>query len=647
MLDYQPLDAKNSSWDQEGEEEERIWAEDQIRKGMATSVLRFPQTEFGRVNRKNKTLEPTPRPVSASSLKEHHLSVMQASEHALSSLRQAVARLRHSESQATKNLSKTKEKLLNSKAMVDQIQTQLTVAGDKYVFLQKLRTYVANLCAMLSEKTPIIETLEEESESIKKERALVHYYKSVDCFHEDLDPIEAGITAVSTLLNDHANAASAKETEAAFIRALEERKTQIASGKHIPVNLDEFGRDENSNRRLESARRRKRRAAQREVMAAKFYSSFENSKDIAIGSAYVEPELGGETTSESEAEEDSFLQRNGEILGAAGLVFRDVAEEYASLEAVCSNLDNLKTNYPAEYERAYMTLSMPVLISPFVRLGLLEWSPLHSHQSTVHTISDLNWYRILSTYGINSGKTTKSADSDSCDENNCEGKGVISKLVQALVLPQASFLIRHCWNPYSIADSLAIASILTEISKHVSQDSEDWRNIVTEVKIQLERSISRLKVPAWSEMTLEACGRNKYQALYQSARCFGRALRVLKSLCAFRDVLPHSIVHELAINKLVIELLVPYTMSSPHHGVQSQRIERIVAALPPKWVMGEGGVQNCGLEGALCSLQEAAKLLLQEPGEPEHVNKASHVASALEKLGDGSLALQLRLEFGG
>lgn len=649
MLDSQPPQStlEQEPDDEEEGEEERIWAEDQIRKGISTKVLRAPEIHSKQLERTAKVSIPesTPRPVSVAALKEHHLSVMKASENALSSLHQAVARLQHSESQATKNLSKMKEKLIHSKSVVDQIEADLAFAGGKYMFFQKLVAYMSNLCTMLAEKSPIIETLEEESQSIMRERALAQYFKSIDSFHEDMDPIEAGIQAASTVLNHNAmsaTAATANEAEAAFMKALEDRDAQIAGGKHIPVKLDEFGRDESSNRRLRSAARRKRRAVQEEVMAAKLYPSFK-----AQTAQVLEPEVGGETTSESEGEEDSFLQRKSEILGAAGLVFQDVVEEYASLEAVCAQLEGWKLKYPVQYEEVYMKLSMPVLVSPFVRLELLTWSPLFQGPQTVQAIRGQNWYGVLSKYGAHSVEKKPESDSDLSEEENYEGRDVICKLVQALVLPQATFLVRDCWNPYSAEDSLAIASMLTEILQYVPQNSEEWRTLVSEVNDQLDKSISRLKVPAWSDATIEACGKSRSRVLYHSARCFGRALRVLRSVCAFQDVLGYSPVHNLAISRIVVALLVPYALSSPYHGVKGQRVKRIVESLPQNWVLVEGGVESCGLKGALTSLQEAAQLLLHETGKPEHVNTASHVASALDKLGEGSLALQLRLGFGG
>lgn len=54
----------------------------------------------------------------------------------------------------------------------------------------------------------------------------------------------------------------------------------------------------------------------------------------------------------------------------------DVASEFASLQAVLGKVDEFKRRFPPQYRSAYMSESLPALVSVYVRLQLLSWDPL-------------------------------------------------------------------------------------------------------------------------------------------------------------------------------------------------------------------------------------------------------------------------------
>lgn len=48
-----------------------------------------------------------------------------------------------------KQAARTQENMRSSLAAVARFQTELAAAGEKYTYLQQLRTYIADLCDML------------------------------------------------------------------------------------------------------------------------------------------------------------------------------------------------------------------------------------------------------------------------------------------------------------------------------------------------------------------------------------------------------------------------------------------------------------------------------------------------------------------
>lgn len=90
----------------------------------------------------------------------------------------------------------------------------------------------------------------------------------------------------------------------------------------------------------------------------------------------AEERWGDATTDESDSEVTHYRSKRAEALEASASVFADASEEYGSLAAVKERLEQWKQQQPGAYGDAYMSLSVPAVLAPFVRLELLHWDPL-------------------------------------------------------------------------------------------------------------------------------------------------------------------------------------------------------------------------------------------------------------------------------
>ena len=57
-------------------------------------------------------------------------------------------------------------------------------------------------------------------------------------------------------------------------------------------------------------------------------------------------------------------------------LFDDVVDEFASISMIKSYLEKWKFQFPQSYQQAYLSLCLPKLFLPFVKLQLLTWNPL-------------------------------------------------------------------------------------------------------------------------------------------------------------------------------------------------------------------------------------------------------------------------------
>lgn len=96
---------------------------------------------------------------------------------------------------------------------------------------------------------------------------------------------------------------------------------------------------------------------------------------------------GESSTDESDSESTAYQSNRNQLLQVADQIFSDAAEEYSHLSVVKEMFERFKKEHASSYRDAYMSLSVPAIFSPFVRLELLKWDPLHEDADFI----DMKW----------------------------------------------------------------------------------------------------------------------------------------------------------------------------------------------------------------------------------------------------------------
>lgn len=188
--------------------------------------------------------------------------------------------------------------------------------------------------------------------------------------------IEAAVSAAMVILRkDSSSAAVAAATNAAQAAV-----AALKNQGNLPVKLDEFGRDSNLQRRMDMVRR----AESRQRRRARFDTKRLSSMEIDGPLSKIE---GESSTDESDNETEAYQSNRDSLLQTAEQIFDDTAEEYAQLSEVKARFEKCKRDYASVYRDAYMSLSVPNIFSPYVRLELLKWDPLHDNSDFL----DMNW----------------------------------------------------------------------------------------------------------------------------------------------------------------------------------------------------------------------------------------------------------------
>jgi len=162
--------------------------------------------------------------------------------------------------------------------------------------------------------------------------------------------------------------------------AAQEAYTAVRKQKDLPVKLDEFGRDLNLEKRMQM----KVRAAARQRKRSQVFDS-NKLTSMELDDHKIE---GESSTDESDSESQAYESQRDLVLQAADEIFGDASEEYGQLSLVKKRMEEWKREYSSSYKDAYMSLSLPLVFSPYVRLELLRWDPLHKGID----FQEMKWY---------------------------------------------------------------------------------------------------------------------------------------------------------------------------------------------------------------------------------------------------------------
>lgn len=554
------------------DDEERIWEEEQFRKGLGKR-LDDPTSSHGVTNAVTAippTIEtqafayPHQDMFSSGSLETgfgvsrsaEALTISQQAEIASKAFRENINRLKDSHKETLSSLVKVEDNLFESLSNITHLEKSLEDAGKKFVYMQELRNFISVMCDFLQDKAPFIEELEEHMQRLHEDRISGILERRAANLSDETDEVDASVNAAMSVLSKGSGSsyvsAATTAAHAAFAASKE--------SSNIPVQLDEFGRDLNLQKRMDLARRADMRKNRKERSEA---------KRIAMGGNNACCLVEGEcSTDESDSESKAYQSNQDELLQTSEQIFSDAADDYSNLSVVKEKFEEWKKLHPSAYRDSYMTLSAPDIFSPYVRLELLKWDPLYEDID----FNDMKWHTELFDYGM--GDNDKNFDSDDADSN------LIPELIEKIALPILHHEIAHCWDVLSTKKTRNAVSATKMIVNYVQPFSAGLRDLLVVVRNRLIESVKNLKVPTWSPTVMKIVPDSAQVAAFR----FGVSVRQLRNICLWKNILSFPVLEEIAIDMLLIEKVLPHlysVMPNIHDAVT--RTERVVASLSGVW----------------------------------------------------------------
>ncbi|KAF8115681.1 hypothetical protein N665_0025s0141 [Sinapis alba] len=553
-------------------EEEKLWEEEQFKKGIGKRMdegsnriassngigvplhpQQQPQMYAYHAGIPLGSVPPTIGPATSIDT----LPMSQQAELAKKALQDNVKKLKESHAKTLSSLSKTDENLTASLMSITSLESSLSAAGDKYVFMQKLRDFISVICDFMQEKGSFIEEIEDQMKDLNEKHASAILERRVADNNDEMVELGASVKAAMAVLNKQGSSTSviAAATSAALAAAASIKQ------QAQPVKLDELGRDENLQKRREA----ERRAAARQKRRARFENKRASAMEIDGSSLKIE---GESSTDESDSETSAYKEIRDKILMCADKVFSDASEEFSQLSMVKARFEKWKRDYSSTYRDAYMSLTVPSIFSPYVRLELLKWDPLHQDVD----FFDMEWHGLLFDYG-------KPEDGDDFAPDDTDAN-LVPELVEKVAIPILHHQIVRCWDILSTRETRNAIAATTLVTNYVPASSEALAELFSAIRSRLIEAISAIAVPTWDPLILKAVPNAPQVAAYR----FGTSVRLMRNICMWKDILALPVLEKLALSELLFGKVLPHVRSiasNIHDAVT--RTEKIVASLSGVW----------------------------------------------------------------
>ena len=398
------------------------WEEEQLRKGGGVRVgerIASAPLPHQRSTSRTRSVErdTAPPPVASPQLSLASLSLASLQ----SSLQSSLSALHHTTTATQSSLASLTTRLTTTTTTLTTLTAQLDTLNDHYQHYQHEREYVTTLSSLLAEKVSDVDDAWREAASQRRKAGEERQARMVQYRRDERE--ETGLCVAGS------------------------------SGGGVVVELDEFGRDLGYVREMDRERRDGIRTAVRTLL--------QQRRDPA---AISERALDGWVTEDEaydEVEGVAALQENARVslVDDVRAIMADVDDEWRTVERVITHFQHWQRRDPKSFNDAYVSLTLPKLLAPYVRIELMLQAPLQPDgQSTCERLLR----QLLSAVAEQTG----------------DGVSVEKQLGADLVVPWLCDVMRWEWDVRSSTQTERLRQLLTRFFRTLSSAdrSSAWYN---------------------------------------------------------------------------------------------------------------------------------------------------------------------------
>ncbi|XP_034043732.1 GC-rich sequence DNA-binding factor 2 [Thalassophryne amazonica] len=387
-----------------------------------------------------------------------------------------------------------------------------------------------------------VEILEEKSseKQLRFYRAMILYvHHLVDCLQEKVVQINSLELELHTLLSD--------QMESLLAQRQQKIKEQADYLQHLSYNMEENGSSANGTQTND------------EKCEVKVQGDIDDMP---------------EDTQPSAEEEEQLHKKMADILLKSQVVFSDVQDEFSIIKNILSHFEEWRASYSDTYHSAYISLCLPKLLNPIIRLQLLAWNPL---KDAGGDFEDLPWFSEVETFCHGHGY----------EELERTDRQILSNVIEKTVLPKITAFVDLVWDPMSLRQTVCLSEVCHRLKEDYSifegEQSKPVKDLIEAVSARLKNCVDEdIFIPLYPKKFLE--DEASPQCRFRNQQ-FWMAVKLLGNMGKWDLLLPESVLKELMLDKLLNRYLVftlsSHTLTSAMHGYN-----KIANSLPRSWFRG-------------------------------------------------------------
>ncbi|KAM8953250.1 LOW QUALITY PROTEIN: intron Large complex component GCFC2-like [Pelodytes ibericus] len=271
-------------------------------------------------------------------------------------------------------------------------------------------------------------------------------------------------------------------------------------------------------------------------------------------------------------EEKAFQESRDRISLQCKDIFEDVLEDFHRIKDILSKFHKWRGTFSESYYDAYISLCIPKLLNPLIRLQLVNWNPLEE----ITDLEQQDWYCDIEEFSYSS------ADPETNTEDNPD-HNVLSAVIEKSILPKVSEFVDHVWDPLS---SRQTNNLVNFCKSYVlgSESKKAVQCLVNSLVSRLKKAIEDdVFIPIYPKSVLEdkTSPHSKFQE-----RQFWSAVKILHNVLCWDGFLQEETLQELALDKLLNRYLLLILLNAVPDSDTVNKCRKIVDCLPQSWFRG-------------------------------------------------------------
>ncbi|XP_032266484.1 GC-rich sequence DNA-binding factor 2 isoform X1 [Phoca vitulina] len=467
---------------------------------------------------------------------------------------------------------------VNLEIIKKQLNTRLTLLQDTH--RSHLREYEKYIQDVKSSKSTIqnLENSSNQALNFKFYKSMKIYVENlIDCLNEKIISIQEIESSMHALLLKQAMTFVKRRQdelkhESTYLQQLS-RRAETSTNESLAV-------DEKTQWILEEIESRRSRRRQARALSGNCDHQEGTSSDDELSSADM----------------NDFQKTQGDISQDHKKIFEDVHDDFCNIQHILLKFQQWREKYPDSYYEAFISLWIPKLLNPLIRVQLIDWNPL---KFDAIGLKQMPWFTSIEEFMASSMEDSKKEDSSD--------KKILSTVINKTLIPRLTDFVEFIWDPLSTSQTTSLIThcrvILEELSTCANEVSKGKQDLLKSVVVRMKKAIEDdVFIPLYPKRTVE--NKTSPHSKFQE-RQFWSGVKLFHNILLWNGLLPDDTLQELGLGKLLNRYLIIALLNAIPGPDVVKKCDQIAAYLPEKWF------QNSAMRTSIPQLENFIQFLLQ------------------------------------